>query len=191
MRLQETCLQSPAKPHDVLADFFERNRTFNLDDPFGAELHFNFEAGPRFKERSYVIRNADYLRNVSVRTSTSERSDGVNKAPVPTRTTALAVSALRHALRHTVNSWRKQKLVAGQSAWSNWHCGWSRASTCSGRRRSSRYATVCFAFNGHNNEVGGAARIENFKQFIRFRLTRNDITGYVIAVDQVGEGCPD
>ena len=141
MRLQETCLQSPAKPHDVLADFFERNRTFNLDDPFGAELHFNFEAGPRFNERSYVIRNADYLRNVSVRTSTSERSDGVNKAPVPTRTTALAVSALRHALRHTVNSWRKQKLVAGQSAWSNWHCGWSRASTCSGRRRSSRYAT--------------------------------------------------
>ena len=49
------------------------------------------------------------------------------------------------------------------------------------------YFAVCFAFNGHNNEVGGAARIENFKQFIRFRLTRNEITGYVIAVDQVGE----
>ena len=47
------------------------------------------------------------------------------------------------------------------------------------------YFAVCFAFNGHNNEVGGAARIENFKQFIRFRLTREGLTGYVIAVDDV------
>ena len=47
------------------------------------------------------------------------------------------------------------------------------------------YFAVCFAFNGHNNEVGGAARIENFKQFIRFRLTPDGITGYVIAVDDV------
>ena len=47
------------------------------------------------------------------------------------------------------------------------------------------YFAVCFAFNGHNNEVGGAARIENFKQFIRFRLTRETLTGYVIAVDDV------
>ena len=47
------------------------------------------------------------------------------------------------------------------------------------------YFGVCFAFNGHNNEVGGAARIENFKQFIRFRLTETDLTGYVIAVDDV------
>jgi hypothetical protein len=53
------------------------------------------------------------------------------------------------------------------------------------------YFAVCFAFNGHNNEVGGAARIENFKQFIRFRLTRNGITGYVIAVDKVGEAGSD
>jgi len=49
------------------------------------------------------------------------------------------------------------------------------------------YFAVCFAFNGHNNEVGGAARIENFKQFIRFRLTRDGITGYVIAVDDVSK----
>jgi hypothetical protein len=47
------------------------------------------------------------------------------------------------------------------------------------------YFAVSFAFNGHNNEVGGAARIEEFKQFIRFRLTRNGLTGYVIAVDDV------
>src|SRR4029078_12462507 len=46
---------------------------------------------------------------------------------------------------------------------------------------------VCFAFNGHNNEVGGGARIENFKQFNGFRLARDGITGYVIAVDDVSK----
>ncbi|MGH9752224.1 MAG: hypothetical protein ACREA2_05520 [Blastocatellia bacterium] len=46
------------------------------------------------------------------------------------------------------------------------------------------YLGVCFAFNGHNNEVGGACRMEEFKQFIRFRLTEDGLTGYVIAVDQ-------
>jgi hypothetical protein len=45
------------------------------------------------------------------------------------------------------------------------------------------YLGVCFAFNGHNNEVGGAARIERFKQFIRFRLTDDGVTGYVIGVN--------
>ena len=39
------------------------------------------------------------------------------------------------------------------------------------------------AFNGHNNEVGGAARIERFKQFIRFKVEPNQITGYVITFD--------
>jgi hypothetical protein len=47
------------------------------------------------------------------------------------------------------------------------------------------YFAVCFVFNGHNNEVGGAARIEEFKQFIRLRLTPEGLTGYVIAVDDV------
>jgi hypothetical protein len=46
------------------------------------------------------------------------------------------------------------------------------------------YFAVCLRFNGHNNETGGAARIENYKQFIRFRLRENDLTGYVIAVDK-------
>jgi hypothetical protein len=48
------------------------------------------------------------------------------------------------------------------------------------------YLGIAFLiFDGHNNEVGGAVRIENFKQFIRFRLTENTLTGYVIAVDDV------
>jgi hypothetical protein len=49
------------------------------------------------------------------------------------------------------------------------------------------YFVVTFLFNGHNNEVGGAARVEGFKQFIRFRLTREGLTGYVIAVDDVSK----
>jgi hypothetical protein len=47
------------------------------------------------------------------------------------------------------------------------------------------YFAVSFLYNGHNNEVGGTARVENFKQFIRFRLTNDGLTGYVIAVDDV------
>ncbi len=49
------------------------------------------------------------------------------------------------------------------------------------------YFAVCLGFNGHNNEAGGAARIESFKQFIRFRLRPNDLTGYVIAIDRPEE----
>src|SRR5205085_7399930 len=49
------------------------------------------------------------------------------------------------------------------------------------------YLGVCFVFNGHNNEVGGAARIERFKEFIRFRLDEGGLTGYVIAVNDPEE----
>ena len=52
------------------------------------------------------------------------------------------------------------------------------------------YFAVCFAFNGHNNEVGGTARVEKFKEFIRFRVTPEGLTGYVIAIDdpsKIGE----
>jgi hypothetical protein len=46
------------------------------------------------------------------------------------------------------------------------------------------YLAVALGFNGHNNESGGAARIEGFKQFIRFRINRDGLTGYVIAFDE-------
>ena len=46
------------------------------------------------------------------------------------------------------------------------------------------YLGVALAFNGHNNEAGGAARIEGFKHLIRFRLNRAGLTGYVIAIDE-------
>jgi hypothetical protein len=48
------------------------------------------------------------------------------------------------------------------------------------------YLAVALAFDAHNNEAGGAARIEGFKQFIRFRINRQGLTGYVIAIDKPG-----
>jgi len=47
------------------------------------------------------------------------------------------------------------------------------------------YLAVASLFDGHNNEAGGAARLKEFKQFIRFRLTPAGLTGYVIALDRV------
>jgi hypothetical protein len=46
------------------------------------------------------------------------------------------------------------------------------------------YLAVSLAFNGHNNEAGGAARIEGFKELIRFRINREGLTGYVIGFDK-------
>ena len=46
------------------------------------------------------------------------------------------------------------------------------------------YFLVTLAFNGHNSEAGGAARIEQFKQMIRFRINRDGITGFVVAFDE-------
>jgi hypothetical protein len=46
------------------------------------------------------------------------------------------------------------------------------------------YLAVAGALGGHNNEVGAAARIEGFRQFIRFRLEPDRLTGYVIAIDE-------
>jgi hypothetical protein len=48
------------------------------------------------------------------------------------------------------------------------------------------YLGVALAFNGHNNEAGGAARIEGFKHLIRFKLDGTGLTGYVIAIDKAG-----
>ena len=44
------------------------------------------------------------------------------------------------------------------------------------------YFGVCLGFHGHNNEAGGAARIEKFKELVRFRLKKDSLTGYVIAI---------
>ena len=47
----------------------------------------------------------------------------------------------------------------------------------------SWYFAVSLAFQGHNNEAGGAARIEKFKHIVRLRLRKDDLTAYVIGID--------
>jgi hypothetical protein len=48
----------------------------------------------------------------------------------------------------------------------------------------SWYFAVALGFQGHNNEVGGAARIEQFKHIVRVRIRRDELTAYVIAFDE-------
>lgn len=59
------------------------------------------------------------------------------------------------------------------------------------------YLAVALAFNAHNNEAGGAARLDAFRHIIRFKVEEARITGYVIgferpevAVDDAGDGRP-
>jgi hypothetical protein len=44
------------------------------------------------------------------------------------------------------------------------------------------YLTVTMGFSGHNNEAGAAARVDQFREFIRFRLEPDRIVGHVIGV---------
>lgn len=47
----------------------------------------------------------------------------------------------------------------------------------------SWYLIVANGFDGHNNEVGGAARIGRFKEFLRLRVRPDSITVHTIAFD--------
>lgn len=55
------------------------------------------------------------------------------------------------------------------AAFSCFHFGW--------------YLTVCLAFNGHNNEAGGGARLQKYRHFLRIKLTRDAVTVYAIGLD--------
>ena len=46
------------------------------------------------------------------------------------------------------------------------------------------YLAVSLAFNGHNNEAGGAARIERFKGFVRLCVTKDALKVYVIGFEK-------
>lgn len=45
------------------------------------------------------------------------------------------------------------------------------------------YLLTCGAWSGHNNEAGITARATACKQWIRFHVTRDALTGYVIGID--------
>jgi hypothetical protein len=46
------------------------------------------------------------------------------------------------------------------------------------------YLAASQEWHGHFNDVGGAARISRFQELIRFRVTADELTGYVIAIDE-------
>jgi hypothetical protein len=46
------------------------------------------------------------------------------------------------------------------------------------------YLAVALAFDAHNNEAGGAARIDFYRHFVRIKLERDRLTGYVIGFDR-------
>jgi hypothetical protein len=45
------------------------------------------------------------------------------------------------------------------------------------------YLAVALGFNGHNNEAGGAGRLEKFRHIVRICLTQDNLSVYVIAFD--------
>jgi hypothetical protein len=49
------------------------------------------------------------------------------------------------------------------------------------------YLAVSLGFNAHNNEAGGAARLDAYRHFIRFKLEPDRLTGYVIGFDRPEE----
>jgi hypothetical protein len=48
----------------------------------------------------------------------------------------------------------------------------------------SWYLAVSLAFDGHNNEAGGAARLEGFKHILRIRVKKEELTVYVIGFEE-------
>ena len=46
------------------------------------------------------------------------------------------------------------------------------------------YLTVALGFGAHNNEAGGAARVDYYRHFIRFKLEPQRITGFVVGFDR-------
>ncbi len=53
------------------------------------------------------------------------------------------------------------------------------------------YLAVMLACNAHNAEAGGAARLENYNEFIRIRLTNDELTAYVIGFNDAKEDGTD
>lgn len=53
------------------------------------------------------------------------------------------------------------------------------------------YLAAALAFDGHNNEAGGASRVEDYKQILRVRLRPGEATVFVLAVDRAAEARDD
>src|SRR6185503_9130240 len=49
------------------------------------------------------------------------------------------------------------------------------------------YLAVAGRLDAHNNEVGGAARVADYREIVRFRVHKKGLTGYVIAVENMDD----
>ncbi len=81
----------------------------------------------------------------------------------------MAVAAVGHA-DHAVSLTRMFVAFASGGALTCIWFGW--------------YLAASLAFGGHNNEAGGAARLDRHRHFIRFKLEPNKLTGFVIALNK-------
>jgi hypothetical protein len=46
------------------------------------------------------------------------------------------------------------------------------------------YLAIVGLLDGHNNEVGGASRVTEFRQMLRLRVSEQGVRGYAIAIKQ-------
>ena len=49
------------------------------------------------------------------------------------------------------------------------------------------YLAIAGSLDGHFNEIAAAALVDRYRQFIRFRLTPDRLTGYVIAIEDAAD----
>jgi uncharacterized membrane protein YfcA len=46
------------------------------------------------------------------------------------------------------------------------------------------YLATALALDAHNNEAGGAARVENYKHIVRVRLRKDELTAFVLGIPE-------
>jgi len=78
---------------------------------------------------------------------------------------ALAASVVGHT-QHQISLTRVLVALASAAALTCVWFGW--------------YLASALAFGGHNNEAGGAAQLDRHRHFIRFKVQKDKLTGYVI-----------
>jgi hypothetical protein len=83
------------------------------------------------------------------------------------------------------------RTFAGATWWKEalWYGAASLAAMPLGTVWFTWYLAVAGKLHGHNNEVGGTARVTKYRQLIRFHVHKAGLTGYVIAAES-DDGSP-
>jgi hypothetical protein len=80
---------------------------------------------------------------------------------------ALAISVIGHS-QHQISLLRMVVALGSAATLTCVWFGW--------------YLASALAFGGHNNEAGGAAHLDRHRHFIRFKVQKDKLTGYVIGI---------